>query len=135
LYGVSRCDGCDKYAGRVGCLDREEDYAAARSKDSRTREKASGAEGAKEVNRQINRDGAVAGLKEGVDGAGGGRVEQGDDGPAVEYAAHAFEVFANVHSEGGRAALGSDELKAEQSRVWNQREDFAQALKLFRGNL
>jgi hypothetical protein len=97
--------------------------------------KAAGAEGAKEVNRQINRDGAVAGFEEGVDGAGRGRVEQGDDGPAVEYAAHAFEVFSNVHSEGGRAALGSDELKAEQSRVWNLREDFAQALKLFRGNL
>jgi hypothetical protein len=97
--------------------------------------KATGAEGAKKVNRQINRDGAVAGFENGVDGAGRSRVEQGDDGPAVEYAPHAFEVFSNLHGEGSRATLGTDELKAEQSRVWNLREDFAQTLKLFRGNL
>ena len=72
---------------------------------------ASRAGGAQEMDRQINRDGALAGFEQGVDGEGRGRVHERGDRPAVQDAAHPRQLFAHVEGEGGRAALGRDELQ------------------------
>jgi hypothetical protein len=83
------------------------------------------------VDCQVYRDGAPGGVEQGVDGEGGGRVHERDDGPAVHDSAHPRQILARLDGEDGLAASGRDELQPEQANVRNPAEHLFELRKLF----
>ncbi len=131
LYEVSHCGCCNYFGGLVPGLDREDADAAAAAQNAGRRLDAATGSGAEEVYGEVYGDGAGLRVDDCVDGEGGGRVEERDDGAAVEDAAHPRQFFAHFEGEGGRAALCADELEPEQPDVRDAGEGLAQPRQLF----
>jgi len=135
LYEVGRGGGRDEEAVPVSRLDAEYGDAASTAQDACAGLDAPGADGAQEVDCEVDGDGVDAGFEQSENCEGRGAIKERDDCAAVEYAAHARQLLAHVNGEPGRAAFGPDELKAEQARVRNSREGFAQPREFVRRKL